>query len=71
VPFKATGIVGSVILIAVGLVLLFATWTKLHALYPEPQSRILFTGVFAIVTLVAGFASLCVTIIKGSTKQKR
>jgi hypothetical protein len=35
---KATGIVGSVILIALGLVLLFATWTKLHALYPETQA---------------------------------
>jgi len=31
-------------LIALGLVLLFATWTKLHALYPETQSRILFSG---------------------------
>jgi hypothetical protein len=39
--------------------------------YPEAQSRILFSGVFGIVTLVAGFASLCVTIIQGSTKQKR
>jgi hypothetical protein len=41
----------------------------LHALYPEPQSRILFTGVFGIVTLMAGFAGLCATIIQGSTKQ--
>jgi hypothetical protein len=71
VPSKATGFVGSLILIALGLILLFATWTKLHALYPETQSRILFTGVFGIVTLVAGFASLWVTIIQGSTKQKR
>jgi ABC-type spermidine/putrescine transport system permease subunit II len=71
VPFKATGIIGPAILIALGLVLLFATWTKLHTLYPETQSRILFTGVFGIVTLVAGFAGLGVTIIQGSTKQKR
>lgn len=70
-PSKAAGIIGSAILIDLGLVLLFATWTKLHALYPDPQSRILFSGVFGSVTLVAGFASLCVTIIQGSTKQKR
>jgi hypothetical protein len=44
VPSKATGITGSAILIALGLVLLFATWTKLHGLYPEAQSRILFSG---------------------------